>query len=605
MLIWMGGFLIGSFSFLLGRFRLHELSCLARALGGGPGESIEWEALLQESCAKLGLGRSVVLLESAGQAMPMTWGWWRPVILLPEAANGWPIGRRRVVLLHELAHIKRWDCLSQTVARIVCQLFWINPLAWLAARGMCVERERACDDLVLNGGCKPSDYAGHLVEVARAYAIAPRTAAIAMARSSQLEGRVAAIVDSSRTRRLSPATAICIPVIMAGLILSLGGIGQTVPRSDAEASVRLRDQQIVHLQAFAVAKEKQSRQLAAMAGETISPEFARFFEAATGGDCHTVTKMYGYFKRRHPQYSHGTNEPDEHLSTAYWSPVLELCLAYDHVVNCEPKYTAVLVDRLLKSIPAGSIYFGGTDPGRGIPTAFSQSHVDGDPFFTLTQNALADSTYLQYLQRMYGAKIYTPSTEDSQKCFEEYAEDAKRRLQHDAELPNEPKLLRPGENVKLVDGKVQVAGQVAVMSVNARLVKLIFNRNPGREFYLEESFPLDWMYPHLEPHGLILKINRAALAELPQMVVEEDAAYWTKLVSTLLGDCPQSQPRSANSLISSRRYICEKIWRASRVTHSSCGTITPKDYFQNYAARLLECMPGAQTSQGQRQTEIR
>src|SRR6185369_1198560 len=108
MLIWMGGFLIGSFSFLLGRFRLHELSCLARPLGGGPGESIEWEALLQESCAKLGLRRSIALLESGEQTMPVTWGWCRAVILLPVEAHRWSIERRRVVLLHELAHIKRW-----------------------------------------------------------------------------------------------------------------------------------------------------------------------------------------------------------------------------------------------------------------------------------------------------------------------------------------------------------------------------------------------------------------------------------------------------------------------------------------------------------------
>ena len=67
----------------------------------------------------------------------------------------------------------------------------------------------------------------------------------------------------------------------------------------------------------------------------------------------------------------------------------------------------------------------------------------------------------------------------------------------------------------MVDGKVQVSGQVAVMGINGLMTKVIFDRNPDREFYVEESFPLDWMYPYLEPHGLIMKLNRQPLAQLP------------------------------------------------------------------------------------------
>ena len=130
-----------------------------------------------------------------------------------------------------------------------------------------------------------------------------------------------------------------------------------------------------------------------------------------------MTNRFVYYKQHHGQYEHGTNATIESLRTAYWRPVLELCLAYDHVVNCEPKYTAILADGIINSIPAGSIYFGGTDPGRGVPTAFCKSHADADPFFTLTQNALADGTYLEYLRAMYGGRIYIPTGEDSQSVF--------------------------------------------------------------------------------------------------------------------------------------------------------------------------------------------
>jgi beta-lactamase regulating signal transducer with metallopeptidase domain/tetratricopeptide (TPR) repeat protein len=521
--IWCFGAVLGLISILAGQIRLSGLARQRLPL-----VTSEWALLLRQACDALHLRRPVSLWQSADNVMPLTWGWWRPVVLLPAEAAQWPTQRRRVVLLHELAHVKRWDCLTQAVARIVCALYWINPLVWLATRRMCIERERACDDLVLNGGCKASDYASELVEIARTYRHAPQVAAIAMARSAQIRGRVAAIVDASRARQLRPLMAIAILVCMGAFVLSVGGSSAGASREQAETSQLLRRQQIELLQSFARAKEKQSRELAAKAGEKITPDFQRFFDAATQGDWRTVTNRYEYVKRHHPQYERGTNAVEEGLRTAYWQPVLELDLAYDQVVNCEPKYTTLLANGIINSIPAGSIYFGGTDPGRGVPTAFCRSHADADPFFTLTQNALADGTYLDYLRAMYGGKIYTPTGEDSQKCFQEYMVDAQRRLAENK--------LKPGENVKVVDGQVNVSGQVAVMNINGLITKLIFDRNPDREFYVEESFPLEWMYPYMEPHGLIMKINRQPLAQVPAETLARDREYWRKLVGDMLGD---------------------------------------------------------------------
>ncbi len=560
--IWFFGAVLGLISVLLGHLRLTRLG-----RQGCRVETPEWALLLRQACDTLRLRRPVNLWQSAENLMPLTWGWWRPVVLLPAEAAHWPAQRRRVVLLHELAHVKRWDCLTQTVARIVRALYWVNPLVWLATRRMCVERERACDDLVLDGGCKASDYATQLVEIAQTYRHVPQVAAIAMARSSQIKGRISAIVDASRARRARPLTAITILAFMGAFILSVGGSNSATSPGQTEAA-SLRQEQIERLESFAQAKEQQSRELAAKAGEKITPEFQRFFDAATSGDWQTVTNRFEYFKQHHPQYEKGTNTVEEGLRTAYWGPVLELCLAYDHVALCEPKYTALMADGIINSIPAGSIYFGGTDPGRGVPTAFCKSSINADPFFILTQNALADGTYLEYLRAMYGGKIYIPTGEDAQRCFQEYMTDAQRRLAENK--------LKPGENVKMVDGKVNVSGQVAVMSINGLITKVIFDRNPDQEFYVEESFPLDWMYPYLEPHGLIMKLNRQPLAQLLAETLARDREYWSRLVAGMLGDwLDEKTPVSEVAAFVDRVYV----------RHNLKGFTGDPRYLQNHYAK--------------------
>ena len=96
----------------------------------------------------------------------MTWGVLRPVIMLPVEASAWSDERRRVVLLHELAHIRRYDTFTQWFAQAALVLHWFNPLAWRVYRRFLMEREHAADDLVLAGGARPSTYASHLLHLA-------------------------------------------------------------------------------------------------------------------------------------------------------------------------------------------------------------------------------------------------------------------------------------------------------------------------------------------------------------------------------------------------------------------------------------------------------
>lgn len=266
-----------------------------------------------------------------------------------------------------------------------------------------------------------------------------------------------------------------------------------------------------------------------------------------------------------------------------------------------------------------AILFGGTDPGRFAPTymIFSESFVpprckrdpdfDRRDVYIITQNALADGTYLNYIRAHYfrsdqldppffqsmvyylqdlalgnrqrtlkaqglpyresslarfiaslypafrpfdnlftgiGAsvearrrqrgvyppkEIYTPSPADHARCMQEYFDEATKRLNLNQ--------LRPGEQVRIdANGRLQVTGQVSVMAINGLLTQVIFEKNPDHEFYVEESFALDWMYPYLEPSGIIMKINRNRLPEITEEMVRKDHEFWSLYSDRLIGN---------------------------------------------------------------------
>jgi beta-lactamase regulating signal transducer with metallopeptidase domain len=196
LVVWLVGAAIVLARFLIGTARVWRLARSARQVTGDG-----WTQAARKLAANLRLRRRVALLASNRVKLPMTCGVWRPVVLLPADAEGWSRECRHIVLLHELAHIKRRDCLTQSLAQVVCAIHWFNPLVWLAARRLRVEREVACDDYVLEVGTRASDYAAHLVEIASAAGAGRDFSPVAVGMAcSQLESRVRAILDP-RARR--------------------------------------------------------------------------------------------------------------------------------------------------------------------------------------------------------------------------------------------------------------------------------------------------------------------------------------------------------------------------------------------------------------------
>jgi tetratricopeptide (TPR) repeat protein len=307
---------------------------------------------------------------------------------------------------------------------------------------------------------------------------------------------------------------------------------------------------------------------------------------------------FGYWYG-HDMFSAPFTAPDGHLT---YNPVLRAAAL-----------KGTNADLVYPEIEHNAILFGGTDPGRFTPTymIFCESFIphkdqpiqdqnyDRRDVYIITQNALADDTYLDYLRAQYnrsqqidppffqellrgseevrlnyttnwlarlayqvldkpltriGAEvearrraegvyppkeIYIPSPEDLSRTFTDYQTDIQQRYIHDNDprFNGEPRQLKAGEQPTITaDGRMSIAGQVSVMAVNGLLTKLIFDHNPTNEFYVEESFPLDWMFPHLTPYGDIMKINREPVMEITPEIVRRDHEFWSRYSDRLIGN---------------------------------------------------------------------
>lgn len=204
---------------ILGRVALGTVAATRLARRGDVPDDPAWYCLLAEVRDELGIRRPVTL-RLADVTTPMTWGAIRPTVLFPYAARDWDEERCRLVLLHELAHVRRNDWLAHLVGQVACAVHWFDPLAWIAARRLADAREDATDDAVLAAGARPSVYATHLLAIARTVPgpSAGHAVALTMTTRHPLESRLMSILDARpRTSRRAFLT----PVLLGGLVLTL------------------------------------------------------------------------------------------------------------------------------------------------------------------------------------------------------------------------------------------------------------------------------------------------------------------------------------------------------------------------------------------------
>ena len=171
-----------------------------------------------------------------------------------------------------------------------------------------------------------------------------------------------------------------------------------------------------------------------------------------------------------------------------------------------------------------SIFFGGTDPGRFVPTYMIYSANFRPDVYLITQNALADGTYMSVERDLYGDEIWIPSNDDSAEAFNVYVDEVQRGV-------------RPANgDLKIENGRVQVTGALGVMEINGILTKMMWDHDRLRHaFYVEESYVIPWMYPYLSPHGLIMKLNADRTPYDPKTTAK-DRDFWDWYMRRLLSD---------------------------------------------------------------------
>jgi hypothetical protein len=272
-------------------------------------------------------------------------------------------------------------------------------------------------------------------------------------------------------------------------------------------------------------------------GIEVSADVKRFFDALEANDWAQADAMFhGWMKERRERNESNSELPPS-VPWELWTVIHEAYGVAETAHDWPAQKLLEYGETVLGSLRPGMVYVGGTDAGRYIPTLLNETS-EGERHVVLTQNAFADGSYLEYAQFLYGDKLKALTMDDSQAAFQEYMKGAQERVKNGT--------LRPGEDVKVTDNRVQVSGQVAVMTINELLLNRLMEKNPELNFALEESFSLKSTYEGAVPLGPILELQASKEPpSQPQIAAAVD--QWRGMMQNVSGDPPDSDVRKTYS----------------------------------------------------------
>ncbi len=306
------------------------------------------------------------------------------------------------------------------------------------------------------------------------------------------------------------------------------------PRSASEAGRSAEEIVAAKVIQFGRSRRDIVRAIARRSQQEVPQVIEKFFDAVEAGNWEEIRTRWQELVKHSSQYGWSKdNWPD---INPYWPAVLD---AYGVAEQAHLWPAQQLLDygnRILDSLSPGMVYVGGTDNGRWIPELLNETSGE-EPHIILTQNALADGRYLDFLNTLYSGQMNTLTSGDSQRVFQQYTADAQKRLLHDQQFPDEPKQVLPGENITIdSNGKVNISGQVAVMAINEQLLQLLMQKNPGLSFGMQESFPMKGLYPDAVPLGPLMALNAGSADAFTPSLAAQSVDYWAATTQQLLDD---------------------------------------------------------------------
>jgi hypothetical protein len=307
-------------------------------------------------------------------------------------------------------------------------------------------------------------------------------------------------------------------------------------------------EQIVHqkLEKFAQSRRGLAQKLADKDSAPLPPEVEAFFAAVESGDWQRIESAFAAVNGG--ATSGATPDQRSPAVNKMWPAILDAFGAAEQVHLWPAQSLLDYGHSIVDSLRPGMIYVGGTDSSRWVPALLNDTE-ESDPHIVITQNALADKTYLNYVALQFGGRMNTLSEEEQKQAFDSYKADARQRLEHDQNFPDEPKQIRPGENIRLVDGKLDVSGQTATMDINERLLNKILERNPDLTFAIGESYPLKGTYADAVPLGPLMELRADATENFTPERASESLDYWRQAADLVLND-----PEASASQDTTRSY---------------------------------------------------
>jgi hypothetical protein len=306
-------------------------------------------------------------------------------------------------------------------------------------------------------------------------------------------------------------------------------IVSSAPNPKAEEIVALK------LTQFARSRRELAHALARRHCITVPDGVERFFAAVESGDWDRISAAFAEIHGGDTSGSQHSGRTPE--VSKLWPAILDTYGVAEQVHDWPAQQLLDYGNAILDSLRPGMVYVGGTDNGRWIPELLNDTS-GGERHIILTQNALADSLYLDYVAVQYGERFQALTPVDSQRAFADYSADAARRFAHDRDFPDEPKQIRPGELITAGDdGRISVSGQVAVMDINERLLTGLMAKNPELSFAVQESSPLQGTYADALPLGPLMELRAKSEGNnLTAVRASETLAYWEQAAGEILGD---------------------------------------------------------------------